>query len=603
MCPLRVAIRPTEAAESTPAEGASEAVQSQTSLDELQSMGFAPEEAKEALAKSNDDLVEALAFLAQRHKKRRKGNDLEAAGETPKDETLEVEGIQCALTPDDELVMLLPGDAHSTGPVVGRRLGDGSLRFDGMDDWLGELYEGHRPRAMPGCQLPCFDLDAAVAALEDGAPYVWDGFADLSEIRAANVALEEMFQRRSRMNTWELCVDGAPLRRSRSQQGPCAVDDAEEARHVLDGAPHPWKSTLFRFRFWWYGVPPELRAHFASRERLFEPCFLDDWTAYMQLPLRPFLQQDFVSKCLTGCRARGIGEYNAKFLFSDAYVMGNRAAAHGCLYTPVGPTGATAGLGLIVPNWAKFQPRRVLRCRNPGTSTLRGCRPPGNWRQLSRGSGLWVDECTEGGHARNRKALETQKRDDACGFWDIQGGSPAPPGPVLLLFQRLEAAAARFRSAYGWPLLCSRLGMAAVYDGQGACYEQHRDNEWQRHLTSRTPKGLVPKSGSEAKQRRLDFGDVPSGAWMNFRELTMLAYVNLPEDFGDHPQGRQNGGRLRCYVNTKRGDLKGDTARELKDLEPVGGRAVIFRSKELLHEVLPSFGRRYCLTFWVCTPH
>jgi hypothetical protein len=42
-------------------------------------------------------------------------------------------------------------------------------------------------------------------------------------------------------------------------------------------------------------------------------------------------------------------------------------------------------------------------------------------RQLSRGSGLWVDECTEGGHARNRKALETQKRDDACGFWDVQG--------------------------------------------------------------------------------------------------------------------------------------------------------------------------------------
>ena len=45
---------------------------------------------------------------------------------------------------------LLPGDAHSVGPVVGWRLGDGSLRFDGMDDWLGELYEGHKPRAIPG---------------------------------------------------------------------------------------------------------------------------------------------------------------------------------------------------------------------------------------------------------------------------------------------------------------------------------------------------------------------------------------------------------------------------------------------------------------------
>ena len=31
--------------------------------------------------------------------------------------------------------------------------------------------------------------------------------------------------------------------------------------------------------------------------------------------------------------------------------------------------------------------------------------------------------------------------------------------------------------------------------GKGACYEQHRDNEWQRHLTSRTPKGNVGWSG------------------------------------------------------------------------------------------------------------
>ncbi|CAK8999928.1 Hypothetical protein SCF082_LOCUS6269 [Durusdinium trenchii] len=71
---------------------------------------------------------------------------------------------------------------------------------------------------------------------------------------------------------------------------------------------------------------------------------------------------------------------------------------------------------------------------------------------------------------------------------------------------------------------------------------------------------------------------------MNFRELTMLAYVNMPEDFGDHAVGRANGGRLRCYVATKRGDLRGDTAQQLQDLEPLGGRAVIFRSKDLLHE-------------------
>ena len=45
---------------------------------------------------------------------------------------------------------LLPGDADAIGPVVGHRKADGSLCFDGMDDWLGELYEGHRPRAIAG---------------------------------------------------------------------------------------------------------------------------------------------------------------------------------------------------------------------------------------------------------------------------------------------------------------------------------------------------------------------------------------------------------------------------------------------------------------------
>ncbi|CAE7312787.1 unnamed protein product [Symbiodinium microadriaticum] len=365
-------------------------------LEELLSAGFPKARAEAALAASDGDLDEALAALARK----------------PQDE----EAVQCSLTEQGELVMLLPGDSLRPGPVVGRKKPDGGVLFDGMDDWLWELYEGHRPR--PSSLPASFDTAAAVAALEDGAPYVWDDFATLDEIKEANSALEDMFQR----------------------------------------------------------------------------------------------------------------------------------------------------------------------------------------RELTRGSSLWVDECAEGGHARNRRALEGQRRDDACGFWDVQGGEPAPPAPILRLFRRLEAAAARLREDQGWPLLCSRLGMGAVYDGQGACYEQHRDNEWQLHLRPKTPRGLAPADVTEAKRRRLDF-DAAKGAWMNYRELTMLAYVNLPQDFGDHEAGRRLGGRLRCYVATKRGDLTGSTARELKELAPCGGRAVIFRSKELLHEVLPSFGRRYCLTFWVCTPH
>ena len=71
-------------------------------LDELLSMGFQLSEAQEALAASRGDLVEALAFLTQRLKKRR----VAGAGVEQVEEQLEVEGIKCALH-NEELVMWL----------------------------------------------------------------------------------------------------------------------------------------------------------------------------------------------------------------------------------------------------------------------------------------------------------------------------------------------------------------------------------------------------------------------------------------------------------------------------------------------------------------
>eukprot|EP00931_Biecheleriopsis_adriatica_P104864 TRINITY_DN79481_c0_g1_i1.p1 TRINITY_DN79481_c0_g1~~TRINITY_DN79481_c0_g1_i1.p1 ORF type:complete len:447 (-),score=83.02 TRINITY_DN79481_c0_g1_i1:67-1407(-) len=397
-------------------------------LEELLAAGFERDAAVKALTQCGGDVVAALAALAK--SSARQGGTKRLLSE-PKEisdlnsalavQPIEVEGIQCALTKSQELILQLPGDCLRPGPVVGHKQPDGGIEFNGMDDWLYELYEGHKPR--PATLPPSFNIEAAFAAMEDGAPYVWDDFASESEIRAANHALEAMFGR----------------------------------------------------------------------------------------------------------------------------------------------------------------------------------------RELTRGSRLWVDECAEGGHARNRRALEGQHRDDACGFWDIQGGEPPPPDPILTLFRRLEASAEQLRAKFGWPLMCSRLGMGAVYDGQGACYQQHRDNEWQRHLRPLTPNGLSVDLGSAGcKRRRMEENSdsgKQKGAWMNFRELTMLAYVNLPEKFGDHEEGKCAGGRLRCYVDTKRGDLDGSSAREHLDLAPVGGRAVIFRSRELLHEVLPSFDRRYCLTLWICSPH
>ena len=45
---------------------------------------------------------------------------------------------------------LLPGDSLRLGPVVGHRKDRDGLVFHGMDDWLWELYEGHKPRELEG---------------------------------------------------------------------------------------------------------------------------------------------------------------------------------------------------------------------------------------------------------------------------------------------------------------------------------------------------------------------------------------------------------------------------------------------------------------------
>ena len=41
--------------------------------------------------------------------------------------------------------------------------------------------------------------------------------------------------------------------------------------------------------------------------------------------------------------------------------------------------------------------------------------------------------------------------------------------------------------------------------------------------------------------------------------------------FGEDEEGLKAGGRLRCYIDTKRGDLTGSTATSLQEIAPIGG--------------------------------
>jgi len=167
---------------------------------------------------------------------------------------------------------------------------------------------------------------------------------------------------------------------------------------------------------------------------------------------------------------------------------------------------------------------------------------------------------------------DVKARRDHVVFLDLHGAHPRCPPGCLALFRRMESAAA----ALQWPdseqLLCPRLGMAALYDGHGAYYKPHRDNEQAstNHIKSACTR------------------------WLNYRALTAIAYVN-PAGFEDP----SDGGQLRCFLGADAGDQTGSTASHVQELLPRGGVAVFFPSRTLLHEVLPSYAPRYALTLWL----
>ena len=62
------------------------------------------------------------------------------------------------------------------------------------------------------------------------------------------------------------------------------------------------------------------------------------------------------------------------------------------------------------------------------------------------------------------------------------------------------------------------------------------------------------------------------------------------------------GGSLRCYLGADPQDEDGDSCKSPQDIHPIGGRLVLFKSREMLHEVRPVHGnrtRRYALSIWI----
>ena len=97
---------------------------------------------------------------------------------------------------------------------------------------------------------------------------------------------------------------------------------------------------------------------------------------------------------------------------------------------------------------------------------------------------------------------------------------------------------------------------------------------------------------------------------LNHRAWTAIVYLNVPEVLDDHEgvagvgagcrwDPVQDGGSLRCFVGAATADDTGETADEVLDIAPIGGRSVVFPSRELLHAVRPTHRRRLAMTAWI----
>ena len=63
---------------------------------------------------------------------------------------------------------------------------------------------------------------------------------------------------------------------------------------------------------------------------------------------------------------------------------------------------------------------------------------------------------------------------------------------------------------------------------------------------------------------------------------------------------KTDGGALRCYLDCVDEDDSGYSSKDIVDIEPKFGRLILFKSREVLHEVLPTTrNNRLALTLWL----
>jgi hypothetical protein len=125
--------------------------------------------------------------------------------------------------------------------------------------------------------------------------------------------------------------------------------------------------------------------------------------------------------------------------------------------------------------------------------------------------------------------------------------------------------------------------------------------QWARYGAG--PDAVSPTArAAEAPQRDAEthaFFELGLFGWLaaaaaRHRCVTALLFLN-----GPHWDTAAHGGALRCHLGAAAADRTGATARETVDVEPLGGRLVLYDARAVLHEVRPADRPRDALTLWL----
>ena len=159
-------------------------------------------------------------------------------------------------------------------------------------------------------------------------------------------------------------------------------------------------------------------------------------------------------------------------------------------------------------------------------------------------------------------------------------------GPLGQCVKTMKGIGSCFEDVLGKLEAPSRC-MVAAYEQPGGVSAAEKLNGYRTHLDHQPPADddlyWLWKSSREQSERK----------------LTSILYLNDETWDSDQLEGHGNGGNLRCYLNCNEGDDSGKTATGTKDIAPIGGRLVVFLSRKIPHEVLPTrSGKRVALSCW-----